>query len=172
MIGRWMAWALAAVAVSSGCAGTRAERARTAYVREAMESATIPVSCDDLWPEALKLLAREQYDLVGNDREVAGQSSQGFIARFVSAGHQTTKDDRGVLEVATDWNRDRVRIQLTATPDGSQRCRVRATGYKEDLSGVSQGQWRDHDLEFALLERVAPAEAERIEKGAAEAAKR
>lgn len=168
---RWGVLGIVLAVGAAGCA-SRAARIREAQVQDAMKVQVFPVACIDLWPDALKLLAIDGYDLVGNDREVAGQSSQGGIARFLSAGHQTTIDERGALSVGTDWNKAHVRMRVTGTPDGPKACRVQATGLQEDLATTAESQWRDYDFEFALLERVAPAEADRIERQAAEAARK
>jgi hypothetical protein len=161
----------AAAAATAGCAGMKAQQARASYVRDAMRAATFPASCKDLWPQVLRTLAAQGFDLVGNDRAVAGQADQGAVSRFLSRGFQTTMGDGGVLEVGTDANREMLRMEVRGVPAGAEGCRITAKAFQGDAAQNPEREWRDYDLELAVLARVAPAEADRIERGAEAAAR-
>lgn len=161
----------AAAAAATGCAGMRAQQARASHVREAMESTTFPGACLDIWPEVLRTLAAQGLDLVGRDREIAGQPEQGAVARFFSRGFQTTQGEGGVLETGTDANRELLRMVVRGEPAGEGGCRIKATAYQGDPSQNPEREWRDYDVELAVLARVAPEQAERIERGAEAAAR-
>jgi hypothetical protein len=156
---------------SAGCAGLRAQQARESHVKAAMKAEIFPASCIDLWPQVLRTLAAHEFDLVGNDREVAGQSEQGAVTRFLSRGHQTTRNEAGVLEVGTDANRDLLRMVVRGTPAGSSGCRVTATAYQGDAANNPEREWRDYDVELDVLARVAPGEAAQIHRDADAAAR-
>ena len=160
----------AALAVA-GCAGMRAQQARASYVRDAMQSTTFPGACLDIWPQVLRTLAAQGLELVGQDRAVAGQPEQGAVGRFFSRGFQTTQGEGGVLETGTDSNRDLLRMVVRGTPAGANGCRIMATAFQGDPSQNPEREWRDYDVELAVLERVAPDQADRIERGAEAAAR-
>jgi hypothetical protein len=109
-------WTLAAIVglAAAGCSTFTAGGARPAYVRDAMRDYRFPVACEALWVDALKVVASQGFDLVGTDRELAGQEKQGFITNVLNAGHATTKDDKGVYESESDFDNARLRFQIRA----------------------------------------------------------
>jgi len=157
-------WTLAAIIglAGAGCATLTAGGARPASVRDSMRDYRFPVACEELWVDALKVVASQDFDLVGTDRELAGQEKQGFITNVLNAGHSTTKDDRGVYESETDFNSVRLRFQIRGTPAGKDGCMLVITGIKQDRTDMSEIRFRDYDQELLVLSRVAPAEAARI----------
>jgi hypothetical protein len=161
----------AAAAAAAGCAGMRAQQARASYLRDAMGSTTFPGACLDIWPQVLRTLAAQGLELVGRDREIAGQPEQGAVARFFSRGFQTTQAEGGVLETGTDANRDLLRMVVRGAPAGENGCRIQVTAYQGDLAQNPEREWRDYDVELAVLARVAPEQADRIERGAEAAAR-
>jgi len=157
-------WTLAIVAglAAAGCSTLTAGGARPAYVRDAMRDYRFPVACEALWVDALKVVASQGYELVGSDRELAGQEKQGIITNALNAGHATTKDDRGVYEAETDFDSARERFQIRGTPAGKDGCMLVITGIKQDRADMTEVRFRDYDQELLVLSRVAPAEAARI----------
>jgi hypothetical protein len=147
---------------AAGCASLIAGSARAAYVNNAMADYRFPVACEDLWVDALREVAGQGFDLVGSDRELAGQEKQGFITNVLNAGHSTTRDDRGVFEAETDWNKNQLRFQIRGTPAGEKGCFLAITGIQQDRANMTESRHRDHDQELLVLSRVAPAEAARI----------
>jgi len=147
---------------TAGCSTLTAGGARPAYVRDSMRDYRFPVACEALWADALKVVASQGYELVGSDRELAGQDKQGFITNALNAGHSTTKDDRGVYEAESDFDSARERFQIRGTPAGKDGCMLVITGIKQDRSNMSESRFRDYDQELLVLSRVAPAEAARI----------
>lgn len=150
----------------AGCASMRAAEARDAYLKESMGSYTYRQSCGALWPDVLKLLASQGYSLVGADRAVGGEPRQSAAGNFFSEGFQTRETYAGGLVVATDWNRDWVRYRAEGIVVGGG-CRVvftrEAQPDTDDPSTTTSST--DWDMALALLRRVDPAEAGRIEAG-------
>jgi hypothetical protein len=157
-------WTLATIVglAAAGCATLTAGSARGAYVRDSMRDYRFPAACEDLWADALKVVASQGYELVGSDRLMAGQDKQGFITNALNAGHSTTKDDNGVLEAESDFDSARERFQIRGTPAGKDGCKLVITGIRQDRSDMSESRYRDYDQELLVLSRVAPAEAAKI----------
>jgi hypothetical protein len=161
-------WTLAAIVglAAAGCSTFTAGGARPAYVRDAMRDYRFPVACEALWVDALKVVASQGFDLVGTDRELAGQEKQGFITNVLNAGHATTKDDKGVYESESDFDNARLRFQIRGTPAGKDGCMLVITGIQQDRANQTESRFRDYDQELLVLSRVAPAEAARIAEAA------
>jgi hypothetical protein len=157
---------LASLASLTGCASMRAAEARDAYLKESMGAYTYRQSCGALWPDVLKLLASQGYSLVGADRAVGGEPRQSAAGNFFSEGFATRETYAGGLVVATDWNRDWVRYRAEGVVVGGG-CRVlftrEAQPDTDDPSTTTSST--DWDMALALLRRVDPAEAKRIEAG-------
>jgi hypothetical protein len=150
----------------AGCTASRLAVARDDYIRKELSTWVYPQNCNTLWPDVLRLLAAEGFALVGADRAVAGQQAESGIATFFSKGFQTRQSYDGGLVVATDWSRDWVRYRAEGTVVGSG-CNVRFTRDSQpdvDDPGqlVSSTDW---DMALALLRRVDPAGAARVEAG-------
>ena len=165
---------VAVVAVLSGtaCSGIRASSARQSHIQDQLKVYVFPTSCEALWVDALKVIAGHEFKMVGPDRELVGQPSHGSIARFLSRGHASTRDDRGVFEAVSDSDNANVRYMVRATPEGPNGCRVEFTGIQEDKANSSDSYWRDYDFEIELVARVSPADGARILIGADEAAEK
>jgi hypothetical protein len=161
-------WTLAAIVglTAAGCSTLIAGGARNAAIRDSMRDYRFPVACEALWVDALRVVASQGFELVGSDRELAGQEKQGVITNALNAGHATTKDDRGVYETETDFDSTRERFQIRGTPAGADGCMLVITGIKQDRSDMTESRFRDYDQELLVLSRVAPAEAARIVEAA------
>jgi hypothetical protein len=161
----WM-FAVVIGLAAAGCATITAGSPRAAAVRDSMRDYRFPVACEALWVDALKEVASQGYELVGTDRELAGQEKQGVISNILNAGHSTTKDDRGVYESETDFDSAKLRFQIRGTPDGKDGCLLNITGIQQDRVNMTEARHRDYEQELLVLSRVAPAEAARIAQAA------
>jgi len=159
-----ISWTLATIVGlgAAGCSTLTAGGARPAYVRDSMREYRFPVACEALWVDALKVVASQGYELVGSDRELAGQDKQGFITNALNAGHATTRDDKGVYETESDFDSARERFQIRGTPAGKDGCMLVITGIKQDRADMTEVRFRDYDQELLVLSRVSPAEAAKI----------
>jgi hypothetical protein len=157
-------WTLAVVfgLAAAACSSFTAGGTRAAAVRDSMREYRFPAACEVLWVDALKEMASQGFQLVGSDRELAGQDQQGVISNFLNRGHSTTKDDRGVYESETDVDASGLRFQIRGTSAGKDGCLLVVTGIQQDRSNMTENRYRDYDQELAVLARVAPAEAARI----------
>jgi hypothetical protein len=115
----------------------------------------------------LRQVAGEGYSLVGADRAAAGEPPQNSAASFFSEGYQTRSTSDGGLQAASDWNRSWVRYVANGTPTGGG-CTVRYTRVTQrdtdDPGKVFSAP--DWEMALALLRRVDPSAAARIEAGA------
>ncbi|HQR29527.1 MAG TPA: hypothetical protein PLL32_03890 [Anaeromyxobacteraceae bacterium] len=147
---------------AAGCATLTHGGTRQAYVADAMRSYAFPKPCEELWVDALRLVAEQGFHLVGADRKLVGQDEQGFITNFLNRGHATTRDDDGVLETETDANRQGFRYLIRGKPGEKKTCFVTFTGIQEEKVNATENRHRDYDQELLLLSRVDPAAAARI----------
>jgi hypothetical protein len=166
----WILAAAVAALGGVGCSGIRASQARDAHMKEQLQAYVFPVSCEELWVDALKVVAYHDFKMVGDDRKLVGQETQGSVGRFMARGHPSTRDDRGVFESESDEDNAQVRYRVRGTPEGEKRCRVEYTGLRRDRMDGSETYWREYDYELELMVRVAPADASRISLGMDEAA--
>jgi uncharacterized lipoprotein len=123
-------------------------------------------NCKTLWPDVLRLLASQGFSLVGDDRAVAGEPAQSAAASFFSEGFQTRQTYDGGLVVATDWNRAWVRYRAIGTVVGGG-CSVTFTRVSQpdtDDPGKTESG-TDWEMALALLRKVDPAGAARVEAG-------
>jgi hypothetical protein len=164
----WLAVASFAVA---GCATLAAGGARNLALQQSLRDYRFPVACEALWADALTVIASQGFELVGSDRELAGQSKQGFISNALNAGHSTTLDDHGVYESATDFNSARLRYEIKGTTAGKDGCLLVITSIQQDRATMQDTRQREYEQELTVLSRVAPGEAARIEEAVEKAAK-
>lgn len=147
---------------AAGCATLTHGGARQAYVADAMRNHPFPKPCEELWVDALKLVAEQGFQLVGADRKLVAQDEQGFITNFLNRGHATTRDDDGVFETETDSNRQGFRYLIRGKPGEKKTCFVTFTGIQEEKVNATENRHRDYEQELMLLSRVDPAAAARI----------
>ena len=171
MSSRTMLVAAAVAALGgAGCTGIRASQARDAHMKEQLQAYVFPMACEELWVDALKVIAYHDFKMVGDDRKLVGQETQGAVGRFMARGHPSHRDDKGVFESESDADNAQVRYRVRGTPDGEKRCRVEYTGIKMDRMDNNETYWREYDYELELMAKVAPADASRISLGMDEAA--
>jgi hypothetical protein len=152
----------AVLLAATGCATLAHGGARPAYIADAMRTYPFPRPCEELWVDALKLVAEQGFHLVGADRKLVGQEEQGFITNFLNRGHATTRDDDGVFETETDANRQGFRYLIRGKPGEKKTCFVTFTGIQEEKVNATENRFRDYDQELLLLSRIDPAAAARI----------
>jgi len=159
-------WAVAALLAATGCKSLTAGGAGPAHVRDTMRDYRFPKACEDLWVDALKVIASQGYGLVGSDRELTGQDKQGVITNFLNRGHATTKDDDGVLEAESDSDGQLVRFLVRGKPAGPGGCFVQYFSVFDDRANSTEKRHRDYEMELTLLSKVDPAAAAKIAEAA------
>jgi hypothetical protein len=159
-------WAVAAVLAATGCSSLTAGGAGPAHVRDSMREYRFPKACEDLWVDALRVIADQGYGLVGSDRELAGQEKQGVITNFLNRGHATTRDDDGVFEAESDADANFVRFLVRGKPAGTGGCFVQFIYILDDRNTSTEKRHRDYEMELTLLSKVDPAAAAKIAEAA------
>jgi hypothetical protein len=154
-----------------GCASARLAAARDGYLQAELETWVYPKPCGALWQEVLRQVASEGFSLVGTDRAAAGEPRQTSAAGFFSEGYQTRTTSDGGLQAASDWSRSWVRYVANGTPAGGG-CTVRYTRVSQpdtdDPGKVFSAP--DWEMALALLQRIDPPAAARVEAGVPKAA--
>jgi hypothetical protein len=156
---------LVSVVLAMGCASLAARRARERTLERELATWQSAQPLDAVWQEARLLLADRGYPLAGKDAEAVGQRSGSWIERLVSKARETAV--RGPLErsLETGWNqRDRYRLESRPRADGYQLVFWRIDQAREERPGNFA---RDLELELALVRRVDPAAAARIDEALA-----
>ena len=161
------AWTTAAfVVASAGCASIKAKRAREEYLESRLDSVRYQQPLDEVWPEVQKVLAANNYPLVGKDAEAVGEEHIVLYSLF-SPAKETQPDGNGGRVLETGWRKDSTRIRAQATPDESG-TRVVLTLLKEDTTehGHDARERKPAvDLELQLAKKLDPAAAADIEAG-------
>jgi hypothetical protein len=156
----WIA-AIACCAVLAACATPQ----RHVRLRELLDAHAIALPIEDVWPKALRLVGDRGFPLVGQDRERVGLPPQSALAAFVSRGHDTrVAEDRWVSETSTDSAQLRYRIEGTRL--GPRSCRVVFTAVQGQKTELSEEQYRDVELELALVRELEPERAARMRETA------
>ena len=152
------AWAL----LVAGCAALRAPHARTAELERQLDSWRSPAALDVAWQEARLLLAERGYPLAGKDATAAGQPPMPTAERLVSPARETALGGPLERTLDTGWTRARDRYRVASSPT--------AAGWRVVFLHVDEGSGdrparpvRDAELELALVRRVDPAGAARID---------
>jgi hypothetical protein len=150
--------AAAVLAVPSGCA-VFAASARDERLQAQLDTVSLELPLDQIWPQVRHLLAERGHALAGKDAEAEGQSGVDLIG-FLSRARETTPTTRGGRRLETGWDGRRVRYVAEAIPDGAS-WRVNLTAVHEDLTEHGHDGYasRDPGLELELLSRIAPAQA-------------
>lgn len=157
--------------LATACA--TADGARRAELRRALDQARVSRSPAELWPDLLRFLHERGYPLVGDDRIDVGLKAQSSIGKIFSPGFATRLGEDGsrILETNGEARSGaRIRAEALAVAGGGSRLRI--TVLKPwDSNPHEYSEWRDEELELALLERIDPAAAARATgKEVAEAA--
>lgn len=144
---------------------TTAAGARRAELRRALDQARLSRSPAEVWTELQRFLHERGYPLVGVDRRAVGLASQGVIGKLFSFGFETRVREDGSRILETDLeqqSRTRVRAEALAVAGGGSQLRVTVMK-QSDTNPAEFSEYRDEKLELALLERLDPAAAARVE---------
>jgi len=162
---RPIACLVAAVTLAaSGCASLSAYRAGAKVLRTEMAAYRYTQSKEVVWPEVRRLLAERGLALAGKDAKEAGQKS-GSVAQFSLAAKQTSSTETDGLLMETGWNEYGFRWRAEAEPveGGLQVVFTRIQANQGEDVGWDGVALRDYDMELALLRRVDPEAAQRID---------
>lgn len=154
--------AIAALLSGPACKSVSAGGGYAASVRDQMRDYAFPKPCEELWVDALKVLAASSYSLVGNDRKLAEQEAQGVVSNLLNRGHATTRSDEGVLEAETDSNGQLIRYIVRGKPAEKGGCYVNYIEIIDDRANSTERRHRDYEMELKLLATVDPSAAARI----------
>jgi hypothetical protein len=150
------------VALFAAC--TTAASLRRAELRRGLDRARLSRSPAEIWPELQRFLHERGFPLVGNDRLAVGKEAQGTLGKLFSPGFETRVrgDGSRILETNVDEaSESRVRAEALALPGGGTRLRVTMLK-RSPVNHTEYSEWRDPDLELALLERLDPVAAAAI----------
>jgi hypothetical protein len=164
-------------AASAGCA--TAAKVRQERLRRELDAFSFAQPLDEVWQEARRLLAERGYQLADKDAEAVGQRKMTFAERFLSPARETGPATEGGLlqrlgavksrpvstasqALDTAWNSygERYHLEGWSQAGGS---RVVFTWFKQDRTDRQSEEVRDLELELALVHRLAPPAAARIE---------
>jgi len=159
--------ALLALALA-GCAHIGGAQARYSYLQSKLEGYRFEKPCDELWPAALRIPSAKGFPLVGSDRELVGEASEGFFSKLISDGFSTHSTAAGGLVCETNWKENTgTRYRIEGTPVEPKGCRV---AYLQ-ISGGAQGDNQftsgpDWNMLLDLVAVLDPDSAAKIEAGA------
>jgi hypothetical protein len=156
-------YVLVAVALAaSGCASYAAQRARQRALEAQLSGWQGAQPLDEVWQEARRLLSERGYPLAAKDAEAVGQKSGSWVERLLSKAHETVVRGPAERSLETGWGRSRNRYKLESHPrdEGFQVFFWRIDEAMQDRPGHST---RDLELELALVRRVDPEAAARID---------
>ena len=153
--------ALLLLALGLGC--TTVAR-RQALLKNGLDDWRYPRAAAEIWPELQKLLDERQYPLVGADRAAVGGATRNWLLESLSFGYETRARPTGGRILETGSNAEGYRIRAEAWPVKDGGTRVQLTRLKrDDTNPAGVVETRDLELELALLQRIDPVAAARIE---------
>jgi uncharacterized lipoprotein len=148
-IERPVVWSLLALLVwLSGCAAIRAARARNTHLQRATQQYVYDQPCDQVWPAARRVL--------------------------FEAGYAVESSERMSSTIETEWKfheSSRSRYLVQGMEPASGKCRVRFERMEEDEDGYTSTS-RDWEMEWRVLQQVAPRAAAEIQQTANQKAAR
>jgi hypothetical protein len=150
--------ALAALACNTAAAARRAE------LRRGLDEARVSRTPAEIWPEVQRFLYERGYPLVGDDRMAVGLKAQSSIGKVFSRGFETRvrSDGSRILETDADRSRMRVRVEARPAAGGGSQLRLRVL-QESETNLLDPSEFKDEELELALLQRIDPAAAARVE---------
>lgn len=146
------------LSIAGACATTR----RDQRLRDQLDAHQFPKPLSEVWPEALRLLAERDYQLVGKDREIAGQ--RGDEGTPLNRGFETRQYSDGRRAAETRPNSAEIRYRVEGVPAGDGACRVYFFALHRAVAEYDKWSHRDALMELAFVQRVEPEVADRIEQ--------
>ncbi len=136
-----------------------AAASRESRLRRELDAYAFQMPLSEVWPAALHLLADQDYGLVGKDRAVVGQAGD---ADFLRRGFETREysGQRRAMETMQNSAGVRYRMEGEQTKGG---CRVFFFAFTRGDPEYDKWKFRDVHMELALVQRIEPDAAERIE---------
>jgi hypothetical protein len=154
-----------AVAACAVLACASAQQRRDERLREQLARYTLPKTCEDVWPTALRIVAEKGYELVGKDRTRIGLPEQSGLGKFFSRGFETRSTGSGlVAETGADSADLRYRVEASQT--GLASCRVVYTVVKVNPLDHTQREYGDPQLDLAVVREIEPERATRMAEAA------
>ena len=134
---------------------------RDSRLRDELDKHEIQKPLSEVWPAAIRLLAEQQFDLVGNDRAVAGQPSD---SSFLRRGFETREysDHRRALETMN--NAAGLRYRVEGVDIGGRASRVHFFALRRGDPEYDKWKSRDIQMELALVREVEPEAADRMDE--------
>jgi hypothetical protein len=145
------------LSMAGACATMRDQR-----LREQLDAHQFPKPLAEVWPEALRLLADHDYQLVGKDREVAGQRADD--GNPLNRGFETRQYSDGRRAAETRPNSAEIRYRVEGVPVGEGACRIYFFALHRSMPEYDKWSHRDAVMELGLVQRVEPEVADRIEQ--------
>ena len=137
---------------------------REAKLRRGLDEYAYPRAVAEVWPEVQRLANERGYPLVGADRKAVGLEARNRVLEAFSPGFDTRTRATGGRILETGAGEGGYRLRAEAWPAGSGGCRVVFTRLKrDDTNPALQLETRDLGLELALLQRLDPVAAARVE---------
>lgn len=137
---------------------------REAKLKRGLDGYTYPRTVAEVWPEVQRLADERGYPLVGSDRTALGLSPRSRLLEAFSPGFDTRTRATGGRILETGAGDGGYRLRAEAWPAGSGGCRVIFTRLKrDDTNPALQLETRDLELELALLQRLDPVAAAKVE---------
>jgi hypothetical protein len=148
--------------LAAGCASLGAQRAREKRLKPHLTAFRFVQPVDDVWQEGRRLLAERGYPLAPPDALAVGQKPMGWVERITSPARATSEQGASQRSLDTGWTTARARYHMEGRRDAGG-WRVTFTRLTEDFSDRQPTSTADLELELALVRRLDPAEAARIE---------
>ena len=146
------------LSLAGACATTR----RDQRLRDQLDAHQFPKPLSEVWPEALRLLADRDYQLVDKDREIAGQRTEDGTP--LNRGFETRQYSDGRRAAETRPNSAEVRYRVEGVSVGGDACRIYYFALHRSLPEYDRWSHRDPVMELALVQRIEPEVADRIER--------
>jgi hypothetical protein len=161
-------WALLLLAA---CATVRGRDARERELEQQLAAWRSSEPLDRGWDEARRLLAERGYPLADKDADAVGQRRIPPLERLASPARATAEGGPLDRSLDTGWSggRDRYAVRSLAAGDG---WRIAFWRLEDGTDGRPMEPTRDRAMELALVRRLDPDAAARIDAALAAGAAR
>jgi hypothetical protein len=146
----------------------RADRARAAVLRAELDAYRHPRPLDEVWQEARVLLHEGHHGLAGKDLEAVGVEGPKFLITLFSPARETTTGPAGERVMETGFGpgvvRRRYHVEGQGGPAGSRVIFVAIVEDPTEHGRDGRDRARDLEMELALVRRLDPGAADRIDR--------